>query len=234
MLIDFIINLGCAVFFGALIGTERQWRQRMAGLRTNALVCAGASLFVLLSQRIPTNGDQSRIASYVVSGVGFLGAGVIMKDGASVRGINTAATLWCSAAVGCLAGFGLRIEAAIATAAVLGMHLLLRPAAKIINRQPIAPADLDLRYQVRIVCKEDAENHVRYLILQAVGLTTLSLQSIQSVDLTGSAGQVEIIAELESASRQDQIIEQTVSRLGLERGISAVAWKIMKFMEVSS
>ena len=80
----------------------------MAGTRTNALVAAGAASFVMCGSLL--NSDYSaegRIVSYVVSGVGFLGAGVIFKDGANVRGLNTAATIWCSAAIGALSGMGL-------------------------------------------------------------------------------------------------------------------------------
>jgi hypothetical protein len=98
---EFLLRLGAAVPGGALIGFERQWRSRGAGLRTNTLVAAGAAMFVLIAQMTPrqTGYDPTRITSYVVSGVGFLGAGVIISDGARVRGINTAATLWCAAAV---------------------------------------------------------------------------------------------------------------------------------------
>jgi len=95
------VGLGC----GALIGAERQWRARMAGLRTNALVAAGATLFVLYSD-IDGSANSTQVAAYVVSGIGFLGGGVILRDGFHVRGLNTAATLWCSAAVGVLSASG--------------------------------------------------------------------------------------------------------------------------------
>jgi putative Mg2+ transporter-C (MgtC) family protein len=88
------------LLLGALIGAERQYRQRTAGLRTNALVALGASAFVDLAQKLGGNIEAIRVISYTVSGIGFLGAGVIMKEGMNVRGLNTAATLWCSAAVG--------------------------------------------------------------------------------------------------------------------------------------
>ena len=221
----FIENLLLAVVLGSVIGVERQWRQRLAGLRTNSLVSAGASLFVLLSQMIPTNGDQSRIASYVVSGVGFLGAGVIMKDGGSIRGLNTAATLWCSAAVGALSGFGFRVEATVGALAVVGMHLCLRPLAQIINRQKIQSIDEEIHYRVKIVCREENESNIRFHILQAVNLTSLVLQSIQSVDLNGGSQKVEVSADLESHKKQDHLLEQIVSRLSLEKGVSIAAWK---------
>ncbi|HEX9510907.1 MAG TPA: MgtC/SapB family protein [Puia sp.] len=93
---QFSLRLFLALLLGAAIGVERQWRQRMAGLRTNTLVSLGASIFITLAVKI--GGDATgRVASYVVSGIGFLGAGVIMKDGMNVKGLNTAATLWCSA-----------------------------------------------------------------------------------------------------------------------------------------
>src|SRR6516225_10064767 len=101
--VHFTISLATAFVLGAAIGAERQWRQRMAGLRTNALVSVGAALFVLLGTSV-SGGDGLRVAAQVVSGIGFLGAGVIMRDGLNVRGLNTAATLWCSAAVGTLSG----------------------------------------------------------------------------------------------------------------------------------
>src|ERR1700727_3598420 len=105
--IQFALRLGLGIGMGAIVGLERQWRQRMAGTRTNALVAGGAAAFVMCGLLL--NNDPSglgRIVSYVVSGVGFLGAGVIFKDGANVRGLNTDATIWCSAAIGALCGLG--------------------------------------------------------------------------------------------------------------------------------
>jgi putative Mg2+ transporter-C (MgtC) family protein len=136
---DFVLRLGGAVLAGALIGFERQWRSRGAGLRTNTLVSAGAAMFVLIAQMTPhqSSFDPTRITSYVVSGVGFLGAGVIISDGVSVRGINTAATLWCAAAAGALSASGFIWQAGVATAAVLSINVFLRPLGRRIDRQPI-------------------------------------------------------------------------------------------------
>jgi putative Mg2+ transporter-C (MgtC) family protein len=104
--IQFIIRLALAQFLGAAIGVEGQWHQRMAGLRTNALVSTGAAMFVMLGSMIPGESSLTRVVSYVVSGIGFLGGGVILREGFTVRELNTAATLWCATAVGCLAGSG--------------------------------------------------------------------------------------------------------------------------------
>ena len=100
-MIQFTLRLFTALLLGAAVGLERQWRQRMAGTRTNALVAAGAAAFVIAGSLLVDDPSATgRVVSYVVSGVGFLGAGVIFKDSANIRGLNTAATIWCSAAVG--------------------------------------------------------------------------------------------------------------------------------------
>ena len=131
------LNLLIAACLGAAIGLERQWRQRLAGLRTNTLVALGAAIFVTYAHVVPDGLGDTRIAAQVVSGIGFLGAGVIFKEGLNVRGLNTAATLWCSAAVGLLAGEGLALYGLMAAALVLGANTALRPIVHAINRQPI-------------------------------------------------------------------------------------------------
>src|ERR1700724_2716673 len=100
------VSLAMATLLGACIGFERQWRQRMAGLRTNTLVAIGAASFVIFEGLFPDDGSPTRVAAQVVSGIGFLGAGIIFREGVSGTGLNTAATLWCSGAVGLLAGSG--------------------------------------------------------------------------------------------------------------------------------
>lgn len=137
--IDFAIRMFAALVLGGAIGLERQWRQRMMGLRTNALVAAGSAMFVMMGGIITGDGSQGRVAAYVVSGIGFLGGGVILKDGFNIRGLNTAATLWCTAAVGTLAGIGRIDLAATGALGVLTANLVLRPVARMINRTPATP-----------------------------------------------------------------------------------------------
>ncbi len=116
---------------GILIGFERQWHHKSAGLRTNTLVATGAALFVLLSIELTlVNGDVTRIIGQVVTGIGFLGAGIIFKEGINIHGLTTAATVWCSSAIGCLAAAGYFTETLIATLVVLGINLLLLPLDK--------------------------------------------------------------------------------------------------------
>lgn len=221
---QFLINLSVAVLLGAMIGLERQWRQRMAGLRTNTLVSAGSALFALLSQEVMTGGDHSRIAAQVVSGVGFLGAGVIMRDGLTIRGLNTAATLWCSSAVGLLAGFGSPYKAAIGAFAILGTNILLRPIANKINLHPNdAATEKEYHFQIRFICRDIDENHIRALTLQALTSSGLMLRSIHSENQKDSV-QVEVIARIECATKNNALIEQIVGRLSLEKGVTAASW----------
>jgi putative Mg2+ transporter-C (MgtC) family protein len=154
-------NLGVATLLGACIGFERQWRQRMAGLRTNTLVAIGAASFVVFESLFPDDASPTRVAAQVVSGIGFLGAGIIFREGLQVTGLNTAATLWCSAAVGLLAGSGHPLHAAAATMFVVLVNLTLRPLVRIINRQPLVQTETDFHYSVRVVCRSPEEAHVR-------------------------------------------------------------------------
>lgn len=222
--IQSFLHLGVALSLGLVIGVERQWRQRMAGLRTNALVSAGAATFVILSQRVAGSADL-HMAAQVVSGIGFLGAGVIMREGLSVRGLNTAATLWCSAAIGATAGYGFTAVAAFAAASVLGVNTFLRPIAQRMNRRPATDGAVQGRYMVRIVCREEEEAHVRYLLLQIVSSTELVLRALHSQHLDGTRG-IGVRAEVESPASRVAVLEQIVSRLSLESGVRAVSWRL--------
>jgi putative Mg2+ transporter-C (MgtC) family protein len=133
--IDFAIRLIIAFILGVGIGIERQWLKTRSVLKTNVLVTLGAAMFVMLSVMTPGDTSPTRIAAQVVSGIGFLGAGVILREGASVRGINTAATLWCAAAIGSLIGAGFLLQAYFGTLAVVGANLLLRPVVQVFQKK---------------------------------------------------------------------------------------------------
>ncbi|MGA8372907.1 MAG: MgtC/SapB family protein [Acidimicrobiales bacterium] len=175
--LDFFVRAAVALALGAVIGLERQWRQRMAGLRTNALVSLGAALFVLFGLLISRSPgiDPTRIAAYVVSGVGFLGAGVILRDGVNVRGINTAATIWCSSAVGVLAGGGYVIEATLGAILVAVAHVALRPMGRQFDRLPASEeSEVQTVYRFRAVCHAAEEAYIRALVVQASPETSSS------------------------------------------------------------
>jgi putative Mg2+ transporter-C (MgtC) family protein len=128
----FLTRLGIAALLGIAIGFERQWRQRAAGLHTSSLVSIGAALFALLDGVLGA-GDTTRIVAGVVTGVGFLAGGVILRSGANVSGLNTAATIWATAAVGALAGFGFFREAGAGAFGIIFLNLTLQPLANFID-----------------------------------------------------------------------------------------------------
>ncbi|HEY3675078.1 MAG TPA: MgtC/SapB family protein [Candidatus Tumulicola sp.] len=128
----FLTRLGVAALLGIAIGFERQWRQRAAGLHTSTLVSIGSALFALLDQTLGS-GDTTRIVAGVVTGVGFIAGGVILRSGGGVSGLNTAATIWATAAVGALAGFGFWGEAAAGAVGIIVLNLLLQPLANAID-----------------------------------------------------------------------------------------------------
>ena len=120
-----LAKVALALVLGYLIGLERELHGKVVGTRTISLITLGSTLFVLMSPSI-FNGDNSRIIAQVVSGIGFLGAGIIFKHGDTVRGLTTAATVWCAAAIGCLCGYGMYVEAIVGTAAIMIINLLFK------------------------------------------------------------------------------------------------------------
>lgn len=222
--VEFATPLGLAFFLGSIIGLERQWRQRMAGLQTNALVATGAVLFLWLSGYTP--GD-TRIPAQIVSGVGFLGGGVILREGHGVRGINTAATLWCTAAIGCLVGSHLYIEAIMGTGAVLVVNLILRPLADLVNQQPIKGTELQLSYRCSIITHSQHEVQVRALLMQVVSTGVMRLRSLQSEDIE-TPNKVEVKAYLVAQNHNHELLEQLVSQLSLQPEVSAVSWEVLE------
>ncbi|MDP9044157.1 MAG: MgtC/SapB family protein [Pseudomonadota bacterium] len=160
-LLDTAVSLVTAFVLGGAIGFERQVRQRTAGLRTNTLVAVGSAVFVAMANRLGGHEGAVHVVAYVVSGIGFLGAGAIMKEGANISGLNTAATLWGSAAVGACAGANLMGEALLGSLAVLASNTLLRPVVNRINRQPVNEETGEATYTVYVVCRRDVQADVR-------------------------------------------------------------------------
>lgn len=234
-MIEFVTRLFAALLLGAAIGFERQWRQKRAGLRTNTLVSVGAAAFTLISDALTTQadgvykGDATRIIGQIVTGIGFLGAGVIMRDGLHVQGLNTAATIWCSASVGSLAGVGLIPHAAIVTMAVMLTHIVLRPLGIRLSRVPLPQQEQDAvvyQYIIRIRCKEQVENHLRVLILNALkDHEHLVLRSLKSSD-NGNPAYAYIEAEIHAMGRHDSDIEKLAGVITIEYGVTEVSWQI--------
>ena len=222
--------MGAALILGAAIGFERQWRQRLAGLRTNTLVALGAATFVVFEGLFPGDSSPTRVAAQVVSGIGFLGAGIIFREGLNVRGLNTAATLWCSSAVGVLAGAGELSYAALATTFVIAVNLVLRPLVQRINRQPASSMEFPSSYVLHIVCTGEREAQMRALLLQGTSSGGLHLRQLDSANIEGS-DRVEVTAVLFAPARSDGAVEQIVGRLSLEPAVTAARWSIEQLAE---
>lgn len=227
---DFLLRLGFAWILGGAIGFERQWRQKSAGLRTNTLVSLGSASYILLSIYINTEsgGDPGRVAAQIVTGIGFLGAGVIMKEGFTIQGLNTAATIWCSAAVGSLAGIGLFPEASVVTVAIILTHLLLRPVSVRLSKFSTYIKDerSETDYLVRIHCKQRVESQIRVLLLQYfTDDEKLLLKSLtSSID---DDNMVAITAGVLAVGEQDFSMEKLVGRLTLELDVDRASWEIV-------
>ncbi|MCD7973359.1 MAG: MgtC/SapB family protein [Candidatus Azobacteroides sp.] len=230
---EYTLRLSFAFLMGALIGLERQYKQKSAGLCTNILVSAGSAAFLLLSASLTTsNGDPSRVASQIVTGVGFLGGGLILKDGMSVRGLNTAATIWCSAAVGALAGLGLYMQSLLLVAMVIIAHCFFRPLGNIISKNTyLKKGSENYFYIFEIRCKEQIENHLRVMILNAIGTDPhIQLRSLKSTDDDVPTFCL-ISAMIYSYGKHDSLIEKLAARLTIEYGVTQVKWEINEEME---
>ena len=136
MLVDYVWRLLLAAGLGAAVGLEREYRQKPAGLRTNILIAVGSALFTILSLEMTRGvGDQSRVAGQIVTGIGFLGGGAIMRNRDTVHGMTTAATIWVNAAIGVAAGTGEYLLATFATALMLVVLVALPPIEAYFERR---------------------------------------------------------------------------------------------------
>jgi putative Mg2+ transporter-C (MgtC) family protein len=213
-----------AMLLGATIGLERQWRRSATGLRTNTLVAVGSALFVLIG---PLTGvKDTRIAAQIVSGIGFIGGGAILREGLTIRGVNTAATLWCSAAMGALCGSGLLREAAVAGAVILFANLILRPITYKLSTGTELRTDVQTSYLIRLTCQEIDESRLRRILVSAVDSASLMIRSIHSSS-TDSPGMLSIVSVVISPAKQDQLVERIVGTLSADPSVTAISWEIV-------
>lgn len=221
--LDTVLSLLAAFVLGTAIGAERQYRQRTAGLRTNVLVAVGAAAFVDLGMRLAGSVEAVRVISYVVSGIGFLGAGVIMKEGMNVRGLNTAATLWCSAAVGACTGADMLAEGALLTVFVIAGNTLLRPLVNAINRIPIDERLSEATYEVRVSVDPDTLPAAREWLVEHLEAADYPVGDVE-VDEHGDSA-VEIVATLVSTAVHAAELDAVVARLRRMPGVTHAAWE---------
>jgi len=220
--VNFAVCLGAALALGALIGVERQYRQRSAGLRTNALVALGAAAFVDLGARVGGPGS-TQVLAYVVSGIGFLGAGAIMKEGVNVRGLNTAATLWCSAAVGAAAGAALLVEAATLAGLVVAGNTLLRPLVNAINRIPLDEAASEATYEVRLTARPERAAEVREALVEALEGANYPVADVDASERGDEL--VDIVATLVATSVVAKELDAVAAKLERAPGVEHATWE---------
>mgnify|MGYP000030070022 CR=1 FL=1 len=205
---DFWIRIGIALFCSFAVGLERQWRRRAIGLRTNVLVCVGAFMFSTLDV-IKGNGEL-RTAAQVVTGIGFLGAGVILKDGINVKGLNTAATLWCNAAIGVLTAFGLLLEAVTGTILILMSNIVLRFLTKKLMQKNSKTQNET--YSLNIVANHEKDLVLRTMITQSVIDGEMILNSLNA---NKNNDKIEINANI-SINPNSHEIDYLVTRFTME------------------
>jgi len=221
VLLPAAVNLSVALACGAMIGSERQVRQRMAGLRTNALVALGAAAFVTFAALFPDEVSPTRVAAQVVSGIGFLGAGIIFRDGFTVHGLNTAATLWCSAAVGMMAGAGAWPHALLLTGLVVFVNLGLRPLVRRLKRHARGEAPGLRAFRLSVTCLPESEASVRALALRTLALAHLHLTEITAQ--SGPSGCVSLTLTASGEGATEEGVAMAVERLAAEPGILGLA-----------
>ena len=177
-LTDFAMRVGLALLLGSLIGAEREWRHKLAGLKTNALVCVGSALFTCIGYQASFMGqaDPTRIAGQIASGIGFLGAGAILRDGLTIRGLTTAATVWCAAAIGSLAGAGMLVHAVMGTGFIFGCNFALKEMAGVLFKHHNVDAPVEQEFVLNFYTNQ-ADPGQRKKIVEFFGAKNLNIRA---------------------------------------------------------
>jgi putative Mg2+ transporter-C (MgtC) family protein len=191
-------------------------------MRTNTLVCFGAAAFVDLGSTVG-GANTTNVIAYVISGVGFLGAGAIMKEGGSIRGLNTAATLWCSAAVGACAGAGEMLDAVFVTVLLVTINLALRPLSRSIDRRSLAATRRAGVYRLTIICSRAHEQAVSALVMRSLAARPLTLRELRTEE-TEDGDDVLIQTMVESGNRDKALIDKLASELKIDPNVTGVEW----------
>ncbi len=212
--LELVARLGVALACGLALGAEREARSKVAGIRTHALVAVGAALFTIAgSQGIEGVSDPTRVAAQVASGIGFIGAGAIMRSGFTITGITTASTLWLSAALGVAAGFGLYVVSLTALAMALILVVALGPLMAMLPWS--RSHHIELRYHVGHgtlgpLFSDLAESG---LIVRQIQLNEEG-DGIRNVELTVSGGGVGAVGRIVSEiSRREEVIRAATRSL---------------------
>lgn len=216
--VEFLFKITICFLLSSCIGIERQYRRRLVGLRTIILVSIGAFLFVSFSFAFPDS-DMTRIAAQVVAGIGFLGAGVIIKDNKSVKGLTTAATLWCAAAIGVLCAANLLFEAAVGTLLVLFTNVVLRTVNSKINK---LSGNINYNtYSYSIVCEEVAEKEVLKTIKDIVKKHESLINNMQTNEIENNNIKIELC--IMDSSNNDFVSNDMMQSLAGRKDIISIS-----------
>jgi putative Mg2+ transporter-C (MgtC) family protein len=221
---DFLYAVGLSLLLGSLVGVERQWHRRLVDLKTNALVCLGACLFMLVTKTADGFADPIRMGGQIVVGVGFIGGGLLFRDGTQTKGINTAATLWCCAAVGTLCGLDRWMEAVSASLIIVLANTLLRQVAQFLNLKMGITDNLTSQVKFELTCADNVASAIREQA-EAIFLS-------QSIDIKGVSEKTQnsqktitlsvLIEHGDEAKQTDQILKK-ISQLP----VSEASWSYL-------
>ncbi|MEO7174803.1 MAG: MgtC/SapB family protein, partial [Saprospiraceae bacterium] len=201
---------------------------KLAGVRTNSLVSIGSALFVLAALQVSDNSvDSVRVIAQIASGIGFLGAGVIFKEGLSVSGINTAATIWCTGAIGALCGSGLIAEAAVGSGVVVVVHLLGRPLSKIFLKWIGSKYEyLEIQYEVHIICDSDVEMSIQTKLLQMIEVNKAYMITQFNINDSPSDDKTELHLTFHSPKSNNEDVKKIAAKMQAETGVQQVRWEL--------
>lgn len=232
--LGFSLRLGIAIILGLLIGFERQWTRHPAGILTNLIVCMGSFLFAAFAfvaavdpAGITSRIDPSRIPSGIVSGIGFLGAGVMIKEGLNIRGLNTAATIWATSAVGVMCCATNIWFSVIAGVAIVLCHLLFHPLSQLVTNKRYDHEDksyVERMYSISVVVGDESAPSVREkLILSIKNEKSVLLRNLETTDVDDDF--VKIKAIISSIDKDESRIEKIITLVGIETNVVRSGWK---------
>lgn len=228
----FSVHLLASAFLGAIIGLERQFTRHAAGIITTLLVCMGSYAFTSFSfLAINDGGDITRVASGIVQGIGFIGAGVIIREGGNIRGINTAATVWASGAVGILCCVRNLLYATIVALAIVFLHLALHPVSNEINKikrydKRESRRKQEAEYKISVVCPEDEELDVRKNIMSIIKHEPEALlHTLETVNTHDGNNTKKIRAYITTKTDNDALIENLITQVGKNDKVISTGWK---------
>lgn len=228
MELKFIVRIGVCLLLSILIGSERQYRNGVVGLRTNVLVAIGSFMFNYVAFGVSGNHDFTRMGAGIVSGMGFLGAGIIIQENNRVKGLNTAATLWCVSAIGVLTSSGMLFESCVGTFLVLFSNIILRLISFFVMNK--IKNKLKEKCILRVSCTRTIEGSICQTLSSYIEQHNLNLISMNKDEVTKD--EVKLVVTI-ITSRPDEV-DNLVKALSAEVGVTSLSWKHSKYYQADN